>query len=314
MNFFGYYVLNLQPTILSFIGGVYPTPEWLKPDALIEHIPWWHGRTYPMLRRKLGQLRYDRARVLHALMVHSHDEEAKRRLLRVRGAFVSQNIYIDNDTLCPMECEKKYEAVYIAVLERYKRHHLASKVQRALMITGGPRKINEYKAIVPNAMFRDYRLTKAEVALAINSSNCSLALSEVEGGMLASFESLLCGVPVVSTRSKGGRDVFFHAFNSKIVEPNADAVAEAVKHFQSNQPDPKLIRATALQDIEPHRTRFCEYISELAVKFGGARVNPRERYNRYFMNRGGLSNYFISADKFENVEDMERIQSIAFLN
>src|SRR5271169_58985 len=123
MNFFGYYVLNLHPTILSFIGGVYPTPEWLEPNALIEHIPWWHGRTHSMVRRKLEQLRHDQSGVIHSLMVHCPEEEAKRRLLRVRGAYVSQNIYIDKDTLCPMECEKEYEAVYIAVLEPYKRHY-----------------------------------------------------------------------------------------------------------------------------------------------------------------------------------------------
>jgi glycosyltransferase involved in cell wall biosynthesis len=294
-------------------------PEWLKPDALIEHVPWWHGRTRSMLRRKLQQLRHDRSGILHNLMVHSPDEEAKRQLLRVRGAYISQNIYIDKDTLCPMKCEKRHEAIYIAVLQPYKRHHLASKIEKTLMVTGRLRNveevssIEEYRTITPNAEFRDYRLSKAEVALAINSSNCSLALSEVEGGMLASFESLLCGVPVVSTPSKGGRDVFFHAFNSKIVEPNANAVAEAVRYFQSNQPDADRIRAAALQDLEPHRVRFCEYVSKLAVKVGGVRVDPRERYDRYFMTHGGLSNYFIPADKLENTSEMERIQSMAFV-
>jgi glycosyltransferase involved in cell wall biosynthesis len=314
MNFFGYYVLNIHPTILSFIGGVYPTPEWLQPNALIEHIPWWHGRTYAMLNRKLAQLRHDQGEIIHSLMVHSPDEEVKRRLLRVRGAYVSQNIYIDKDSLCPMQCEKKYEAIYIAVLKPFKRHHLASKVQGTLMVGDSPLKTNEYRTICPNAEFSEHRLSKAEIALAINSANCSLALSEVEGGMLASFESLLCGVPVVSTPSRGGRDVFFHAFNSKIVEPNANAVAEGVKYFHLNRPDAKLIRATALQDLEPHRLRFCDYVSELAVKVGGARVDPRARYDRYFTTRGGLSNYFISADKFEKESEMRRIQSIAFMN
>jgi glycosyltransferase involved in cell wall biosynthesis len=213
-----------------------------------------------------------------------------------------------------MECEKKYDAIYIAVLEPYKRHHLASKLQRVFMVGDSPGKKDEYRATYPNAVFTDHRLTRAEVALAINSSNCSLALSQVEGGMLASFESLLCGVPVVSTPSKGGRDVFFHPFNSRIVEPNADAVAEGVKYFQSNRPDPNLIRAAALRDLEPHRLRFCEYVSELAVKIGGARVDPRERYDRYFTIRGGLRNFFIGAGKDEKLADAKRIQSMAFMN
>lgn len=314
MNHFGYYVLNLQPTILSYIGSAHPAPPWLRPAGLIEHLAWWHGRPYPMIKRKVDQLHHERPGILHGLMVNSPDEESMRRLFRVEGSYVSHQIYLDHDTLVPKQCSKIYRAVYVAVLQPYKRHYLASELQQTLMIPGGDlREVDRYRSLVPNASFNDRRLSRVEIAETISSASCTLALSKVEGAMLASFESLLCGVPVVSTPSKGGRDVFFDSYNSLIVKPTPQAVAEGVEHFHSNQPDPHVIRAKALEVIEPHKRRLCTYVSGLAVRLGGRKIDPDERYQRYFGAFSGISNLFIWADKFERAEDVERIQAKTFI-
>jgi glycosyltransferase involved in cell wall biosynthesis len=313
MNFFGYYVLNLQPTILSYIGGVYPAPDWLQADALIEHVPWWHGDLFSMVRRKLSQIRHERSGVPHSLMVHAPDEEVRRKQFKVKGGFISQNIYIDADTFKPMDCEKKYQAIYVAVLHKYKRHFLAGKIQNMLCITGGSFDTEKYKQQMPHAVFANRRFSKTELALALNSASCSLALSKVEGGMLVSFESLLCGIPVVSTPSKGGRDLFFNSYNCLIAEPNAQSVADAVCHFQAHRPDPHQIRSQALQDLEPHRLRFCQYVSQLAISLGGAEIDPKDRYQRYFSSAGGLTNHFIWVDKFEIPSEVERVRTRSFI-
>jgi glycosyltransferase involved in cell wall biosynthesis len=312
MNFFGYYVLNLKPTILSFVGGPLPVPEWLRPNALVEHVAWWHGSARYMLRRKYQQIMYERTKVHHSLMVHAPDEDHKRKLLRVKGAFISQNIYIDVDTFKPNHRTKIYDCIYVAQLQPYKRHYLAKNLERILLVAHDVGARENYKRIVPNASFNDHSLNKTEMAEALNSARCSLALSKVEGGMLASFESLLCGVPVVSTRSKGGRDVFLNSGNSIIVDTNEKDVADAVAHFNRNPPTPELIRAKALGDLESHRIRFCNYISDLSVSLGGITVDPRKRYAKYFGAKGGLTEYFIGMDEIESPPDIERINGTTF--
>jgi glycosyltransferase involved in cell wall biosynthesis len=266
-----------------------------------------------MLRRKLTQLHHERDRIKHNLMVHSPDEEITRRLLRVRGSYISQNIYIDKDIFVPLSSPKLYQAIYIAQLKPFKRHYLASDVTQSLMVASDLSNLHKYEHIVPHASFNDHPLSKAEVAESINSASCSLALSRIEGAMLASFESLLCGVPVVSTPSKGGRDVFLNAANSLIVEPTPNSVAAAVKHFHLTPPDPNSIRAKALEDLESHKIRFCNYVSDLAVTLGGSSISPDKRYERYFSTPGGLSNLFIWADKFERQSDVERIWATSFV-
>lgn len=312
MHLYGYYVLNLDPTILSFNATRYETPKWLYPRALIQHLPWWHGTMRSMLRQKIRQLKYERAGINHSLMVNAWDEESQRKRFRIKGCLVSQNIYINQNTFRPRLREKLFDAIYIAQLKPFKRHYLARDVTRLLIMAADLSELQRVQPTVPNATFNEAEMSKEEVADAINASICSLALSEVEGGMLASFESLLCGVPVVSTPSKGGRDMFFNDYNSRIVDPTAKDVASAVSYFGRFPHDPSLIRSTALSDIEGHKRRFCEYVSEIAVAVGGADVDPDRRYERYFGGSGGLSDFFIWADKFERPEDVERIRAISF--
>ena len=55
-----------------------------------------------------------------------------------------------------------------------------------------------------------------EVNNFLNQCKVGIILSEVEGANYASIQYLLAGLPVVSTKSKGGRDVFFDPYKLKI--------------------------------------------------------------------------------------------------
>ena len=57
-------------------------------------------------------------------------------------------------------------------------------------------------------------LDAAELCHWLNRSRTGLCLSEREGAMFASIEYLLCGLPIVTTPSIGGRHVFFEADTS----------------------------------------------------------------------------------------------------
>lgn len=309
MNFFGYYVLNLEPTILAFIGQMHKPPEWLKPVAVIEHIPWWHGRPRSMLKRKAQQLLFSLKGIEHHLMVHARDEEELRKRCGVRGAFISQNIYVSDDVFRPIPCEKRYDAIYVAQMKPFKRHNLAAQVKHLYIATAWGGDLPAFCREVGHATFNEKRLDKEELALVTNQAHCSLALSAEEGAMLASFESLLCGVPVVTTPSKGGRDEFFDADNSIVVPPDASAVAAAVERWKLHPPDPSEIRSAALQRQDDHRKKFCTYVAMLVERRGGGMVEPERLFQRYFSAPGGIASRFIWADTFDNRDQLARVQN-----
>ena len=60
-----------------------------------------------------------------------------------------------------------------------------------------------------------------------------------EGANYSSSEYLLCGLPVVSTESSGGRDYWFDDYNSIICKPNEDSVKKCDEFVYKKIPNSK---------------------------------------------------------------------------
>ena len=104
----------------------------------------------------------------------------------------------------------------------------------------------------------------------MNRSVCGLALSRREGAMFACTEYLLCGLPIVSTLSVGGRDFFFEDDFARIVDANPTAVREAVDDWSRTKISAQEIRTRVLKKIDAHRETYYETVSTLARRFGGS--------------------------------------------
>jgi glycosyltransferase involved in cell wall biosynthesis len=115
---------------------------------------------------------------------------------------------------------------------------------------------------------RPVRLRADEVAAVYRRAHVGLCLSAAEGAMLASMQYLLVGLPVVTTPSMGGRDVFFDAENSITVEPEANAVAKAVAEWIERRPDPRAIRGRALERVAEHRERLRVFVRGFQASHG----------------------------------------------
>ena len=156
--------------------------------------------------------------------------------------------------------DREFDAIYDARFSRFKRHYLAAKVRRlALIHYASPYLIEPlwdagvrcrlWHARILNRGYLGYwpvSLSPAEVSRANNRAHVGLCLSAVEGAMLASIQYLLCGLPVVTTPSRGGRDVFFDANNSLVVTPEPNAVAAGVRELIARKIDPWTIRARTI--------------------------------------------------------------------
>ncbi len=102
--------------------------------------------------------------------------------------------------------------------------------------------------------------------------------------MYASTEYLLCGLPLISTRSKGGRDIFFDKKYVKIVDDNKVAVKEGVEELIKRDIDSNYIRIKTLEKMNLHRERFITLIQEIYDK-EGANKKFRDEWNKIFVNK-----------------------------
>ena len=86
--------------------------------------------------------------------------------------------------------------------------------------------------------------------------------------MYASIQYLLAGLPVVSTKSAGGRDEFFHPDYVRIVEATPGAVAAAVAEMRQCELAPDEIRERTLERVRLHRRRLFERIDRIYADQG----------------------------------------------
>ena len=139
---------------------------------------------------------------------------------------------------------------------------MANKVEKLALIAGDTS--GDLIVDIPPHVYRnDRHLSPEEVIDKLSQSKVGLILSEYEGACYSSSEYLLCGLPVVSTYSGGGRSYWFNDYNSIVCPPDADAIAESVKKLASYNRDPVRIRESHIQQAKRLRRNFISLHSSI---------------------------------------------------
>jgi glycosyltransferase involved in cell wall biosynthesis len=127
-------------------------------------------------------------------------------------------------------------------------------------------------------------LDASEVAAHLNAARVGLCLSSEEGAMYASIQYLLCGLPVVSTRSIGGRDVLFNETDCLIVDDNPRAVADGVREMIGRKLPPAEVRARAIAAMEIHRSAFADTVQRFLNESGSV-TQFEPLFRKSFVNK-----------------------------
>lgn len=182
---------------------------------------------------------------------------------------VNQNAFLDERRYRPMGRARPFAAAYIARVTPFKRHGLIPPGRaRDVMLMGtyAHKAEREYA----ESIRRQYAAARwipsfrgADVSLFLAQARCGLALSAAEGACFASSEYLLCGLPVVDTPARGGRDVLYPEEFVFRAEATCDAVGAGFDHWTANRPDPRAVRAAWLEKVRPHRAAFRDLMREL---------------------------------------------------
>jgi glycosyltransferase involved in cell wall biosynthesis len=107
----------------------------------------------------------------------------------------------------------------------------------------------------------------------------------VEGGCYASSEYLLCGVPVVSTPCKGGRDIWYNDYNSIVCDPDSSAVSVAVSEFVKAPRDPERIRSMHLAQSDLYRAEFVRALDSVFKEFRVDNIDAKQYFSESFFHK-----------------------------
>ncbi len=239
------------------------------PVHLLVNFSWYREEEWHIREIAARHARHLRAHPDHRLLYLANTETQQRALAQagLDALFMNQNALVDPEIFHPVPTvAKRFDAVYDARICPFKRHHLARDVgSLALLAAVNPHYhdeayVREVRHALPVAhwyndpLSPDYRsLYPAEVNLRLNECRVGLCLSAEEGAMFASIQYLLAGLPVVSTRSRGGRDVFFDPDYVLIVDDDPRAVAEGVRSLSECPVPPAEIRRRTLERMAARR-------------------------------------------------------------
>jgi hypothetical protein len=181
------------------------------------------------------------------------------------NCFIDYNIFTITDDI------KIYDAVMNCRPELWKRPFLCYKVNNLAYIKGRCYGKERYDYTKLNYKYiNEIYLSCIQVVEIYNKSFCGLIFSEREGSSYSSSEYLLCGLPVISTLSRGGRDTWYNKNNSIIVEPDQDRIKEMVelciKNINENIFNREKIRNEHIILSNQMRNIFIEYTQNIFNK------------------------------------------------
>ena len=274
---------HVEITVVNFEEGLRFGPRHDR-EILLVRDPWYPDAVVPSVLRDKLLNRAPRGQVFY--LSNTEQIHRARRAVGLDSHFVNIGALIDASDFIPVEGEKRYHAAMISRFswfagDQLKRHDLAREVPSLALLDPMFGSVSSYYrehyAGMPNCRFiNESRLPPEEVASLLGQSHCGLILSSIEGVCRASSEYLLSGLPVVSTPSTGGRDVWYDDENSIVVEPDPKAVAAAVESLVRNPRDPQSIRAGYLERARVFRERLVTDVLEPVMHRFGAACSARE--------------------------------------
>jgi len=302
-------VLNDYPNIYNFSNLIYPRVKG-RID-LICGLWWTHEEPKYILkllfRLVLNFILFPRVKV--HILCNTRKEYEILRKFGISCVFCNQNAFLDENVFKLIENENKiYNSVYNAVLSDFKRHHLCENLKKNVMLTynfkNEPYK-QKLETILKDTYWINYDqesnkpvfLNNNQILKVYNQSKVGLALSKIEGAMYVSGEYLLCGIPIVSTYSKGGRDVFFTPYNSIICKATKEDVEKSVNELLARNCNPIEIRESTIEMMKAHRLVFIDFVNKI-YKQRNINQDISKSWDKWFVNK--LRNEY-SKEDLENI-------------
>ena len=254
------YVLREEPLVVmgSFASHV-AMSKVRRPFTFFYHNPGWiRARSMPRYIQFLRHFR-DNAK-LH--FITNEDSEARwLRCLGQKASCLGHNLHVRDGFFTPdSNAEKLFDAVYAATMAPYKRIELAREIRRLCFVTYVTHQqswdLHSYEPRLRHAAFNPQFISRDEVRQRYRESSVGLALSAAEGAMFSCAEYMLCGLPVVSTPNRGGRNRYLHPDWSRIVPPDPAAIRKAVEDYRENPVSPTEVRTGVLHLMHRDRLDF----------------------------------------------------------
>ena len=129
------------------------------------------------------------------------------------------------------------------------------------------------------------QLKPESISKILNLSKVGVILSYKEGACYASIEYLLSGIPMVTTKNIGGRDIFFDDRFCIRSLSNNYSVKHNVQKLIEKDINPNIIREATLKKMKPHIDRMKNLILNIFKLYGNNNIDIEKFWKDKFINK-----------------------------
>ena len=283
---------------IYFMEGVVHNIKYLEklinPDsyffAIIPHYtyPTFFERTADFLFKSFGEIGLKNI----IWLANTEEQLQEAQKMGISSIYCNHNCWLDINIFKPDEDNfaREFDLVLNCRPETLKNPQLTMGIPNLAIIKG----INHSKDTYWDLMqlnpsyINDIRLSTNEVVSILNKSKIGGIFSEKEGACYSSSEFILCGLPVLSIASEGGRDVWFDNSNSlivtKSVEGVRDGVAQAKEMLINGSFNRRKIRESHLYLASRFVNEFKSELSNIFIKYSIS-IDIEHFYNSIYFHK-----------------------------
>lgn len=217
--------------------------------------------------------------------------EEERKAIEEMGEKVilcHQNAFLREEEYPLVRCSQVYDAIYLARLTPSKRHSLALKIPRLLLVGSPSGRDICYSTGIAERMRPDtvwlHARPQKNIHRLIQRAKVGLALSREDGPMYSATEYALCGLPLLTTQHHGTRTTSLspeYVYTISEEEPTSGDILAAMKFLLDKNYDPQKIRSATIAILKEHRARFMQLIAEILEKHGKKTDRALTRIMKY---------------------------------
>lgn len=253
-------------------------------------------------------------------LVNTEEQHNYANQVGFTSLFINHNAWLDYN-MYKISNNNEHSRLFDAVINsrpfKWKRIYLADNIKNLALIKGSDYSTDpNWKW---NPWYRSYKfvnidqINQCQVIKILNSSKMGLILSgnsgdnqqvNNEGACYSSSEYLLCGLPVLSTISEGGRDIWYNSDNSVICEPNIEDVYNKhcmmLSKINNNEYNREKIRSDHIDKQDEMRQRFIDAVNDI-FNIHGIIIDSKVYFEHHFFNK--MTNYKITEDQVLKIFD-----------
>lgn len=217
-----------------------------------------------LTEKKINEFKMNSFYLQSIILCNSQKEKLTCDKLKVYCAFINKNCFI-NENLYKIDesIQKEYDGIYSTSYSNRKRLHLCYDIKSIGILLN-------YKNNIPHEVKNSLNIInkqtiKEEIYKFYNKAKFGLCLITQDDSSNANAEYLLCGLPVISVHSMGGRNVWYNNYNSIIIDPNKESLNKGIsvclEKIESGKFNCELIRRKQIILMNEFRIKFIHIIS-----------------------------------------------------